>query len=69
MGVGRGIRGSQAPLDFEFFSSKSCFPSFEWENQISPLLAHPWKNLGKIPKCTPLKKILPTPMHMGIMGI
>jgi len=37
------------PLDFEIFSKQGCFPSFEWKNQISPLLAHPWKNLGKIP--------------------
>ena len=49
MGVGRGGRGAKPPLDFENFSKKGCFLSFEWENQISPLLAPPCKNFGRIP--------------------
>jgi len=31
MGVGRGAGEGRGPLDFETFSKKDCFLSFEWE--------------------------------------
>jgi len=40
MDVG-GVMGGLAPLDFENCSKKGCFLSFEWANQILPLLVAP----------------------------
>jgi len=47
MGIGRG-GGARNALDYESFSKKCCFFSFEWEKQISPLLA-PWKKSSRRP--------------------
>jgi len=47
MGVGGGEQGS--PLDFGILSKKGCFLNFEREKKILPLLAIPWKKIGKIP--------------------
>jgi len=47
MGVGRGQGGQGPPLDFENFSKKVCFLSFEWKKQITtfgPPLEKFWKN-------------------------
>jgi len=41
--------------EFENFSKKGCFLSFEWEKEISPLLATPRKTFGKIHWCPPSK--------------
>jgi len=59
MCVGRG-QGALAPLDFENFSKKRLFFSFEWEKQISSFLAP--EKFQKNPLVTSLEKILPTPM-------
>jgi len=40
--------GLGTPLDFEMFSKKRFFLSFEWKNQISPLLP-PLEKFGRIP--------------------
>ena len=61
MGVGSGA-GVLWPPGFENFSKKGCFLSFEWEKQISPLLATPRKILEKSPVVAPPEKILPMPM-------
>jgi len=57
MGIGKGGQG-----DFENFGKIGCFLNFEWEKQISPLLAPHGKIWEKSPSGTPLEKILPTPM-------
>ena len=33
IGVGRGVEGAKAPLDFEIFSKKGCLFSFEWKKE------------------------------------
>jgi len=58
MGVGRGVAGCLAPLDFENFSKKSCFVNFEWEKTSFSTFPPP----GKIPWLPPLEKIFPAPM-------
>ena len=55
MGVGNGGRGVRPLWILKISAKKGCFLSFEWEKQISPLLAPCWKNLGKIPWCPPGK--------------
>jgi len=35
-------------LDFEIFSKKGCFLSFEWKQSNFTTFCPPWKNLGKI---------------------
>jgi len=50
MGVRRG-GGLGHPLDFEIFSKKGCFLSFERDKSNFTNLGSPWKNLGKIPQC------------------
>jgi len=52
MGVGKG-GGAKVPLDFENFIKKGCFPSFEWEKAISPLLGPPRRILEKNPSAFP----------------
>jgi len=37
------------PLDFEIFSKKGCFLSFEWEKSNFTTFGPALKNLGKIP--------------------
>ena len=43
------MRALAAPLDFEYFSKKGCFRSFEWEKTNFTIFATPqekfWKNL------------------------
>jgi len=55
MGVGR--RGWIVKIS----AKKGCFLSFEWEKQISPLLAPLWKNFGKIPWWPTLEKTFRRP--------
>jgi len=56
LGIGRGgKREALAPLDFENFSKKGCFLSFEWEKQISPHLA-PLEKFWKNPQWPSRKK-------------
>jgi len=44
MGVGRGRPGrALVPLDFEIFSKKGCFLSFEWEKSNFTTFGPPWK--------------------------
>jgi len=50
MGVGSGA-GVLWPPGFENFSKKGCFLSFEWEKQISPILAQPRKNSSDAHGC------------------
>jgi len=54
MGVGRGAGGLGPTLDFELFSKKSCFLSFEWEKSnfatFEPLEKF-WKNTLVAPPC------------------
>ena len=60
MGVGRG-QGSWLLVNFENFSKKTLFLSFEWENRNFTIFGPPekcWKN----PLVSPPGKILPTPM-------
>ena len=54
-GVGRGGRGEPwPPLHFEIISKKRLVFQFRGvKKQISPLLAPPGKNFGKIPYCSP----------------
>jgi len=49
MGVGRGGagRGRAPPLEFEIFSKKCCFLSFEWEKANFTISAPPQKNFWK----------------------
>ena len=56
----KGRQGVDPPLNFEKFSKKSCFLSFEWENQILSLLA-PLEHLCKNPLVALLEKIHPNP--------
>jgi len=62
MGVGRRTGEALDPLDFENFSKKGCFLSFEWKKSnfttFGPALENVWKN----PLAPSLEKILPTPM-------
>jgi len=46
---GRRKRGLVLPWILKISAKKGCFLSFVWEKQISPLLALPCKNFGKIP--------------------
>jgi len=48
-------------MEFEFFTKKGNFFSFEWEKANFTILAPPGKILEK-PLVPPLEKILPTPM-------
>jgi len=50
MGVGSG---TCSPGFWNFQQLKVVFLVSTEKNQISPLLAPPWKNLGKIPYCLP----------------
>jgi len=52
-------------LDFESFSKKGCFLSFEWEKQISLLLPPPLKKSLS----ASLEKILPTPMVRDVASL
>jgi len=58
MGVGRRARVALTlPWILKFSAKQGCFFSFEWEKQISPLMAHPWKkNLEKSLSGPPLEK-------------
>ena len=59
MGVGRGGagRGRAPPLEFEIFSKKCCFLSFEWEKANFTISAPPpEKFLEKFTSCPPWKK-------------
>jgi len=48
MGVGKGEEGAKVtPWILKILAKKRCFLDFEWENQISPLLAPLWKNIEK----------------------
>jgi len=47
MSVGKG--GGVAPLNFENFSKKGCFLSFEREKPNFTTVGSPQKNFGKIP--------------------
>ena len=58
MGVGRGGAGEPFPLDFENFSKKNCFLSFEWEKTNFTTSSPPLKNFWTNPLVTPLEKIL-----------
>jgi len=49
MGVGRGCRGERLPRILKISAKKVVFSISRGKNQISPLLALPWKNFGKIP--------------------
>jgi len=53
MGVERWGRGR--PLDFENFSKKGCFRSFEWEKTNFTTFAPPLEKFGKIPWWPPLE--------------
>jgi len=66
MGVGRGEREALAPWILKLLAKKVVFSISRGKKQISPLLAPPGKNFGKIPYC-PLEKILPTPMVRTIV--
>jgi len=46
-GIGRGVQAGHGPLDFDFFSKKGYYCSFEWEKQVLPLLPPPGKILEK----------------------
>ena len=61
MGVGRG-GALGPPWILKLPAKKVVFSISRVKNQISPLLAPPGKNFGKIPYWPPLEKILPTPM-------
>jgi len=63
MGVGKGARFT---LDFEICSKKGCFLSFEWKNQISPLLAPPLEKCRKNPLVLPPRKNLSDAHGFGI---
>jgi len=67
MGVGRGGSGGLGPLDFENFTKKGCFLSFEWEKQISPHLAPPGKILEKSPGASPGKN--PADAHVSYVTV
>jgi len=68
MGVGRGGRGRPwPPRILKLLAKKVVFSISRGKNQISPLLAPPGKNFGKIPYWPPLEKIFPTPMVLSIM--
>ena len=49
----KGRQGGLGPLDFENFTKKGCFLSFEWEKTNFTTFGPPWKNFGKIPWCPP----------------
>jgi len=63
MVVGKGGAGGKGPLDFENFSKKGCFLSFEWEKTNFITFGHPWKNFGKSPGVPPGKN--PSDAHDG----
>jgi len=46
-------RGGKAPLDFETISKKVVFSISRGKNQISPLLAPPWKKFWENPLLLP----------------
>jgi len=54
------------PWILKLLAKKVIFSISMGKKQISPLLAPPGKNFGKIPYCPPLEKILPTPMAINI---
>jgi len=49
--------GPCPPLDFQMFTKKGCFLSFEWEKSNFTTFAPPWKNVGKIPSGLPGKNL------------
>jgi len=52
------------PLDFEIFSKKGCFFSFEWEKTNFTTFG-PLEKFWKNPVVAhPLEKVFPTPMLM-----
>jgi len=55
-------RGALSLLDFEFFSKKGYFLSFEREKTNFATFGPPRKILKKSPNAPPLEKTLPTPM-------
>jgi len=59
-----GGQEALAPLDFENFTKKGCFLSFEWGKQISPLLAPPGEILEKSPGAPPWKKSFRRPCSL-----
>jgi len=62
-----GGQGVLTPLDFENFSKKGCFLSFDWEkSNFTTFGSLPRKILKKSPSATPLEKIPQTPMTRGI---
>jgi len=66
MGVGRGEREALAPWILKLLAKKVVFSISRGKKQISPLLAPPGKNFGKIPYWPPLEKIFPTPMYRPV---
>jgi len=57
-----GVGGGQ---EFDNFSKKGCFPSFEWRKPNFTTFVPLEKHLEKSTSA-PLDKILPTPMHTGM---
>ena len=65
-GHGRRQGGLWLPIGFwNYWQEKVVFSFLRGKKQISPLLAHAWKNFWENPLLPhPVKKILPTPMAM-----
>jgi len=53
MGVGRGAGGLAPYWILKLLAKKGCFSISRGKKQISPLLAPPGKNFGKVPYCPP----------------